>query len=543
MKAMQWVTIFTILMFNFQLSAQHSEPELEAIFQEAERYSNAAMYGESLESLNQLIHKAAKAGNDAYEIKASILKAEIFRKTRKFQRGIEILEDLHKTSKYPELHVRKLGRMAAIYREDGSVSETVKNDTVLKLLNQGIEMAQSYELIGEEAGLRNELGFMQAQQHKFEQADANLAMAMNLFKKVGDTENEMWVTRNIMSSLVWQGKIDEFKEMYPEVVNKIEETDWFQLQGSIYELISKVERVHGDEIVGWQWQARANDASLDFYERVNTRQMAAFTNIHDTERFKKEALEKQAALDQQQYALNQYIFLSVILLLLVALILVILVRERRLKKDLNKNVKDLNRMNDKYEMLIVESNHRIKNNLQMITSMLEFTKKGNEHSRTEIIQSISGKIQTISTLHKHLYVDMHNEFVDLKFYFSEIIEQYQQMELGHTIEFNSENVQIRSERIVYFGLILNEMLSNTIEHSKNTEQPVRIEITSKDRNIWSFNYCDHSKHEEASEAGTGLQLIQGLVGRIGGTGYGLDREIGCYKFQFETKKSEATMAS
>ena len=116
--------------------------------------------------------------------------------------------------------------------------------------------------------------------------------------------------------------------------------------------------------------------------------MAAFTNINDTERCKKEAIEKQAALDLQRYELNQYVFFSIILLLLLLLGAIILFRERRLKLKLNRNVKELNVLNKKYEMLIVESNHRIKNNLQMIISMLEFTKKGIEHSRTDIIQSI-----------------------------------------------------------------------------------------------------------------------------------------------------------
>lgn len=541
-KALQWIILLAAFLVSFSLSAQQKAPSLEETYQEAQRYEKVALYGQCLASLNQLIKDADKQGSREYEIKASILKAEVFRKTRKFKRGTEILKELENTREFPKLHVNKLGRLAAMYREDGSVSEDVKNDTVLKIINEGIELAKQYELIEEEASLRNELGFMQAQAEEFEEADINLNRAAELFRKTGDTENEMWAVRNIMASLIWQEKIEAFNEMYPDVVEKVKDTKWYQLQAGIYGLIGNVERAHGDVIVGWGWQGKANQATVDYYTNMNTEQMAAFTTIHDTERFKKEALQKQVELDRQQYQLNQYIFFSITLLLIIALALVILVRERRLKTDLNKNVKDLNIMNGKYEMLIVESNHRIKNNLQMIISMLEFTKKGIEHSRTDIIQSISGKIQTISTLHKHLYVDTHNEYVALKFYFNELIEQYRQMEIAHTIEVEIEDIQIRSERIVYFGLILNEMLSNTIEHSSNTENPVTIKVRSSS-NAWLFEYCDHSKHETSTRAGTGLQLIQGLVRRVGGTEYLIDRQNGKYQFRFETKSSKPMVAS
>lgn len=541
-KALQWIILLAAFMVSFSLSAQQKMSSLEETYQEAERYAKVSLYGECLASLNGLIKEAEKQGNREYEIKASILKAEVFRKTRKFKRSTDILKGLENTREFPKLHVKKLGRLAATYREDGSVSEGVKNDTVLKIINEGIELAKQYELIEEEASLRNELGLMQAEAQEFEEADINLKRAAELFRKISDTENEMWAVRNILASLIWQKRIDEFNEMYPDAVEKVKDTEWYQLQSGIYVLIGNVERAHGDPIVGWQWHGKANQATVDYYTNMNTEQMAAFTTIHDTERFKKESLKKQAELDRQQYQLNQYIFFSIILLLIIALALVVLVRERRLKKDLNKNVKDLNVMNDKYEMLIVESNHRIKNNLQMIISMLEFTKKGIEHSRTDIIQSISGKIQTISTLHKHLYVDTHNEYVALNFYFNELVDQYRQMEITHTIEVQIEDIEIRSERIVYFGLILNEMLSNSIEHSNNAEKPISIKVISSG-NGWLFEYCDNSKHETTTRSGTGLQLIQGLVRRVGGKEYLLDRENGRYQFRFETKSSKTVMAS
>ena len=111
----------------------------------------------------------------------------------------------------------------------------------------------------------------------------------------------------------------------------------------------------------------------------------------------------------------------------------------------------------------------------MIISMLEFTKKGLKKSDSEIIQSMSGKIQTISALHKHLYVDVHNEHVDLNVYFSEILRHYQDIGLKYSVNQSVCSASIRSERIVYFGLILNEMLSNTLEHGVSDDLQLELE--------------------------------------------------------------------
>ncbi|XOV69286.1 MAG: sensor histidine kinase [Fluviicola sp.] len=550
----KYALFIAVTVWSFSMQAQSQN--VQTLFQEAEQLDDLGLYGECLQKLDQIIAITEGRKDKTEFLEASIMKAETFRKTERFRRGLSILKELQNTEAYPELHVKKLGRIAAINRQDDRADPDIDNDSIQKILNEAIRLTKRYNFRLEEAALRNELGYMQSQiadqlgnagelqteETLFQKAERNLKIAADIFRREGDTENELWVMRNILVLKVWKGEFDAFNSIYPEVVEQLEGKNWYQLQSGIFGLIANVKMTEGDSSKGYYWRDLAHGSTAAFHAKKNSAQMAAFTNLHDTQRFKKEAIRKQAALDRQQYELNQYIFFSIILLLLVLLGGVILVRERRLKRKLNRNVEELNVLNDKYEMLLVESNHRIKNNLQMIISMLEFTKKGVEHSKSDIIQSISGKIQTISTLHKHLYLDMHNAHVDLKFYFSELIEQYRQMEVKFEIHAEIEEVQIRSERIVYFGLILNEMISNSLEHGKPGGQPILIAVKAVG-DSFVFEYCDHSPHDESAAPGTGLQLIKGLVSRIGGKKYTLNKETGTYRFYFETESSKAMMAS
>ncbi len=215
----------------------------------------------------------------------------------------------------------------------------------------------------------------------------------------------------------------------------------------------------------------------------------------------------------------------------VFLILMIIVAKLFVKKK--KMAKSLEISNEKFQMLMVESNHRIKNNLQMILSMVDYSTDKASKSETQALNKISGKIQTISVLHKHLYIDVHNEYVSIDIYFKEIIRLYSIMNPNtlHIIK-NIYPVKINSERIVYFGLILNELLANTIEHNLSEIKIVSITIKSMP-NYFIFEYNDNSPHEESLVEGKGSLLLNQLINRVKGVNYQLDKKVGNHKFEFK----------
>jgi two-component sensor histidine kinase len=530
------ISLTAVALFYFSLntlSQQSSaiKKQLDEHFEQAMRYKEISLYGESIGELDQVIKVAKKHGYKEKYIEASIAKAELFRKTENFDRGIELLYQLKDTKKYPKLHVQRLGRLAALYAEKPDFPKELKADSINAFVQEGIEISTRLGLKAEEAGLRNELGFSQSRAKKFDLALANLLRARRLYNEIGDEENEMGVSINIFDLYVGMDDFKTADSIHPILTKKIENTNWHTMKSKLYGIISIRYQVTGDLIPELKWAEESHKSTVAQARLMNSNQMASFRVIHDTEQFKEEAFQKSLDLERQKGKTQQLLLLSSILILIIAIVILIFFREKRLK--LNNSVQDLNLMNDKYEMLIVESNHRIKNNLQMIISMLEFTRKGMEKSNTDIVQSMSGKIQTISALHKHLYVDVHNEYVDLDTYFTEIIEHYKNIGLKHSIDQSVSNVKVRSERIVYFGLILNEMLSNTLQHDVSNGLNIQLKIEKRD-DSYLFNYSDGSLHQESTRKGMGTTLIKKLVGRIKGEHYQLIQNEGTYQFEFKT---------
>lgn len=530
------IGLFIFLLIPLFLSAQGNDEitkELKQHFELANQYNGLALYGEAIGELEKIIEISRKSNLEEAFIEASIMEAEIFRKTENFDRGISMLESLEETERYPLLHVRKLGRLAALYAENALIDRDVADDSIFKFVNEGIKLALENGFVAEEAGLRNELGFKLSSQGDFEEGLQNLFKSVELFNEVGDEENEMIALVNVLDLYVKSGNFEKFDSLYPILIDRTDDKDWPATKSNLYRIISVPFLGRGDTVKAAHWMSIANGNTADQYKRINSAQMAAFKIIHDTNLYKEDALRKSRDLERQQNRAKELYFLITILILIVVIVALIFFRERRLKQKLNQTVSDLNILNGKYEMLMVESNHRIKNNLQMIISMLEYTKKGAKNQDPRFVRNISNKIKTISALHKHLYLDVHNGLVELDAFFEEVIKHYEAIGLSYTIRKDVGPVQIHGERIVYFGLILNEMLANTMEHGNENISEVVVQVKPLEEGF-TFEYVDHSSHPEDSIQGMGIRLIEQLVRRVNGTDYNLNHKTGKFQFNFKS---------
>ena len=134
-------------------------------------------------------------------------------------------------------------------------------------------------------------------------------------------------------------------------------------------------------------------------------------------------------------------------------------------------------------------------------------------------------------MHRHLSWDIHNEKVSVSLYFHEIIENYKRLNNDCLFDLTSDPIEISSEKIIYFGLILNELLSNTIKHRRTHEQPVEIKVANQ-KTHYSFLYQDGSETKEEAVPSTGTELISSLIERIEGFDFIVNKNNGKIKFNF-----------
>lgn len=141
-------------------------------------------------------------------------------------------------------------------------------------------------------------------------------------------------------------------------------------------------------------------------------------------------------------------------------------------------------------MQLSEMHHRLKNNLAMISGLIEFDKQGlkDPYSR-EILSSTNSRIRSVAEAHSLLYDQPEEIKMDLSKYLTSIVRNVENIFTSPDKEINLstrfEDIQLDHNRSMLCGLVLNELLINAYKHAfveKNTgEIIISLKQTRKDK--------------------------------------------------------------
>jgi two-component sensor histidine kinase len=529
------LTLICVIAFQ-NLDAQ-SNNNLDSLvnryLEQAKHYSDLGLYPKSAAEYKEAIELVKIADDTLRLIEIKIAYAELLRKSREVSKALEIIESLHIPETELLLRVKMLDRKAAILSEMDVGGELVLYDSVRAILPRAIALAEKGGFELQLASLKNHWGHQLSADGNPIEGQVLLLEAAHIYWSEKDTQNYVVTKNNIALNLIESGDYEHAFKLLDSLRNMIKGMHNYRLEIDIFNQTSYCFDKTGDQLNQVVWKHEAAKSFVKYNNEVHNKQMAAFKAQYENEKFQEIADQKSAALEDEkalQKRLLIFLMLSIILALIVASLLF---REIGLKKKIKKINVDLQKANDRYQMLIIESNHRIKNNLQMVISMINFSSRNEDEKVKLAFKRINKSIFTIAALHKHLYPDVHKERVDLKIYCDEIIKTYRDVTAdGFSLEYELESVEMKGERVVYFGLVLNELLSNSIEHGNKSGLPVKISIKQKD-DAFQFEYEDGSSWQTEVKKGLGIGLIELLVKSAKGFDYQLDQSKGRYTFRFK----------
>ena len=182
------------------------------------------------------------------------------------------------------------------------------------------------------------------------------------------------------------------------------------------------------------------------------------------------------------------------------------------------------------EVLVKEIHHRVKNNLQIISSLLSLQASYLNDAKTQEVffQSIN-RIKALALIHENLYKS--KELTKIKFsnYVSELVNN---LFINYNLDFKKflfvselDYIDFDIDTSINLGIIINELVSNSIKHAfhtiKNNKNIISIRLR-KDNEIISLNISDNgtgigeNKDLDINKS-LGLQLVYILVNQINGT--------------------------
>lgn len=171
-------------------------------------------------------------------------------------------------------------------------------------------------------------------------------------------------------------------------------------------------------------------------------------------------------------------------------------------------------------MLLKELFHRVKNNLQIVSSILYTQSKRLKDK--EAIEVLNNSLQTINAMgmiHEKLYRSGNLEAINFAEYLDSLILSMKQTLQGNEIDFKIEcnNLMITLKNAIPLGLIVNEILTNSIKHAftKRSSQPkqIGIKLEKSDKDILNLEIFDNGVGIETQnlKKNFGFKLIESLA--------------------------------
>ena len=311
------------------------------------------------------------------------------------------------------------------------------------------------------------------------------------------------------------------------------------------------------EAIRYRYQLEGYD---DDWSGVTSRRVVTYTHLDPgTYLFRVIAMNKEGVWNETgasfAFTLRPFFYESSLFWLLTVLLVVLLgtvgyrlnirqltARHGHLERTVEERTQDLRVAKEKIEVqadelraslrekevLLREIHHRVKNNLQIISSLLHLqSQKVDDEETRALFKDCRDRIYAMSMIHERLYQSENLEQVDFSTYLGSVTEQ-----LFHSYNVNAHEVvlsvhidstQLRADQAIPCGLIVSELVSNALKHAFPGKDNGHITVSFKADGLFyrlivaddGVGFSDHFELEK--HQALGLQLVKALVQKLKGT--------------------------
>ncbi len=204
---------------------------------------------------------------------------------------------------------------------------------------------------------------------------------------------------------------------------------------------------------------------------------------------------------------------------------------KKANSGLSKQKEIISQREQEKALLLQELNHRVKNNLQMISSLLSLQSRELEgHPAKEALEEGKDRVEALSLIHRKLYQEDAETRIALKEYLEELV-----LGLFHGYNAHFEprlelsNTSISIDTAVPLALIVNEMVVNALKYAyEGVDNPsLTLKVNEVGSNL-TIHIIDNGKGFNLMETNTensfGLKLIRSLIEQLEGSLEKLDNE-------------------
>jgi len=219
-------------------------------------------------------------------------------------------------------------------------------------------------------------------------------------------------------------------------------------------------------------------------------------------------------------------------LLLLAGVALQLISEKRTARNLERQVRErtaqIRTALEEKSVLLREIHHRVKNNLQIVSSLLSLqSRKVKDPAPLALLHESMDRIRAMALIHENLYRSESVAAIGAADYFRrlarDLLDAYVLRAENIALELDVADVPLSPESAFPCGLIINELVSNSLKHAFPEGRPGTIRIgLREDLGKYVLTVADDGAGlppgiDETAGGSLGLRLVRNLAGQLGGT--------------------------
>lgn len=453
------------------------------------------------------------------------------------RKATKILNESDKSDKYLLLQCRLV--LANCYSEKGNYEKALIHIREAKLLTQKMSEAYSFQ-VANSAG-----------QVYFFNSNTDKALKEFLFaKKLARTNHwkyaEQYANASLGEIYLYTNRLDLAKPYFDTVLKNEKSTelrDLFQVYGCLeyyYELKNNKDS-------SYYYSVRRNEVD-DLLENLRSENLVFELEKDFQTESNQYLLEEERSKNQQLRLILILILMSIVVIISISYLFIrqksdsnrVLQLQKEEIDDKNKEISNALAMK---ESLLKEIHHRVKNNLQVVSSILNLQSRNvHDEEALRILEEGKERIRAIALIHNQLHLNNDSAYVEMGAYLNKLISQMAESFSSYNkhieVRVNVEEINLAIDYAVPVGLIMCELLSNSYKHAFVKQEEGLIEIELKNKKGKDLHYellvKDNGigykgKTEFLEQSSTGVEIISAFIQQLdakyrylnSGKGFGL----------------------
>lgn len=475
-------------------SKSNSTTQANLKLAKAKIYHSSSQYNLELREYLDVLQIFQKGKNYNSLVSTYVSLAELYRHLidfKEMQRYIDRADRIIKTKAIdPKVLAKYYDRKAAILIEQDTPRSIVKENANLaikfaKISNQWQIVASSYNILG----------------YACSDVDTRLNYyfkSLHISDSIGDKRSEIDVIVNISRAYTEQKKDFNKSNAFLQSGLSLFEGDELPITKREY---YRILTFNYGQLKKFYERNKSADSLLKYAELAlkieyqhNLEETKSKYNLEQKESLLQTEKEKSLLLKIQYKSQHNYLITTILIILLLIFFVAIFIYAYL---EIRRTNKDLSISNHQKDVLIQEVHHRVKNNFQMVSGLLQMQLRTipDENSK-KTLEEAAARIHSMGLIHQQLYSNDRFDEVSVKDFLKDILFSltHSEMRNQNFYVIQGDNPLIHIEQAIPLGIIIHEMVTNSLKYAWTSELDKKIIVHIQyDAPIITINYRDNGK--------------------------------------------------